>query len=151
MAFPIGVIMLVVAWLLVTQVFHRVPDDVGIDQTVVGTERRRLGSISFEERAVLGVFVATALLWVFRVDLQLGFLTLPGWSRLLPDPSLIDDGTVAIALASVLFLIPTRNRSSGATRVMGPDVIPRLPWNIVLLFGGGSRWRPGSSRPDSRS
>ena len=137
MAFPIGVIMLVVAWLLVTQVFHRVPDDVGIDQTVVGTERRRLGSISFEERAVLGVFVATALLWVFRVDLQLGFLTLPGWSRLLPDPSLIDDGTVAIALASVLFLIPTRNRSSGATRVMGPDVIPRLPWNIVLLFGGG--------------
>ena len=137
MAFPIGLIMLVVAWLLITRVFHRVPPDVTIEHRVVEEERNRLTSISFEERAVLAVFVATALLWVFRVDLQLGFLTLPGWSRLVPDPGLIDDGTVAIALASVLFLIPTRDRSTGATRVMGPDVIPRLPWNIVLLFGGG--------------
>ncbi len=137
MAFPIGLIMLVVAWLLITRVFHRVPPDVTIEHKVVEEERNRLTSISFEERAVLAVFVATALLWVFRVDLQLGFLTLPGWSRLVPDPGLIDDGTVAIALASVLFLIPTRDRSTGATRVMGPDVIPRLPWNIVLLFGGG--------------
>ena len=85
----------------------------------------------------MGVFVTTALLWVFRVDLELGFLTIPGWSRILPDPGMIDDGTIAITLASVLFFIPARNRESGATRVMGPDVIPRLPWNIVLLFGGG--------------
>ena len=40
----------------------------------------------------------------------------PGWSRLLPDPGLIDDGTVAITLAAVLFFIPTRNREEGATR-----------------------------------
>ena len=137
MAFPVGLVMLVVAWVAITRVFYRVPDGVTIDPGVVATERSRLGGVSFEERAVLGVFVATALLWVFRVDLQLGFLTVPGWSRLLPDPSLVDDGTVAITLASVLFLIPARDRSQGATRVMGPDVIPRLPWNIVLLFGGG--------------
>ena len=137
MAFPVGAIMLLVAWLLITRVFHRVPDELAVDQEVVANERARLGAVSFEERAVLGVFIATALLWVFRVDLQLGFLTLPGWSRLLPEPGLIDDGTVAITLASLLFLIPTRNREKGFTRVMGPDVIPRLPWNIVLLFGGG--------------
>ncbi len=137
MAFPIGLILLVVAWLLITRIFYRVPEGVAIDRAVVERERGGLGPVSFEERAVLGVFVATALLWVFRVDLQLGFLTLPGWSRLLPDPGLIDDGTVAIALAAVLFFIPARNPKNGATRVMGPDVIPRLPWNIVLLFGGG--------------
>ena len=137
MALPVGAIMLVVAWVMITRVFHRVPEGVTVDRRVVETERARLGTVSFEERAVLAVFVSTALLWVFRVDLQLGFLTLPGWSRLLPDPGMIDDGTVAIALASVLFFIPTRNRKGGATRVMGPDVIPRLPWNIVLLFGGG--------------
>ncbi len=137
MAFPIGLILLVVAWLFITHVFYRVPEGVAIDRAVVERERGRLGPVSFEERVVLGVFVATALLWVFRVDLHLGFLTLPGWSRLLPDPGLIDDGTVAIALASVLFFIPARNRKKGATRIMGPDVIPRLPWNIVLLFGGG--------------
>ena len=137
MAFPIGAIMLVAAWLMITRVFHRVPAGVTVDREVVATERSRLGPVAFEERAVLGVFVATALLWVFRVDLELGFLSIPGWSRILPDPGLIDDGTVAITLASILFFIPARNRESGATRVMGPDVIPRLPWNIVLLFGGG--------------
>ncbi len=137
MAFPVGLIMLVAAWLMITRVFHRVPDSVNVDQEVVAVERGRLGPIAFEERAVMGVFVATALLWVFRVDLELGFLTIPGWSRVLPDPGMIDDGTIAITLASVLFFIPARNRESGATRVMGPDVIPRLPWNIVLLFGGG--------------
>ena len=137
MAFPVGLIMLFVAWFLITHVLHRVPEGVTIDRAVMEKERQGLGAISFEERAVLGVFAATALLWVFRVDLQLGFLTVPGWSRLLPDAALIDDGTVAIAMASILFFIPARNRTGGATRVMGPDVIPRLPWNIVLLFGGG--------------
>ena len=137
MALPVGAIMLVAAWLLITRVFHRAPDGLAVDREVVEVERGRLGSISFEERAVLSIFVATALLWVFRVDLQLGVFTVPGWSRLLPSAGMIDDGTVAITLASVLFFIPTRNRKEGATRVMGPDVIPRLPWNIVLLFGGG--------------
>ncbi len=137
MAFPIGVVLLLVAWFLITQLLYRVPEGVTIDPAVVGVERQRLGRVSFEERAVLAVFVATALLWTFRVDLQMGFLTVPGWSRLLPDPGMVDDGTVAIALASLLFFIPVRNRKDGAKRVMGPDVIPRLPWNIVLLFGGG--------------
>ncbi len=137
MAFPVGLIMLVVAWFLITHMLYRVPEGVSIDHQVVEKERHGLGAISFEERAVLGVFAATALLWVFRVDLQLGFLTVPGWSRLLPAAALIDDGTVAITMASILFFIPARNRKKGATRVMGPDVIPRLPWNIVLLFGGG--------------
>ena len=86
---------------------------------------------------MLAVFASTALLWVFRVDLQVGIGTIPGWSRLLPFPEMIDDGTVAIAMASLLFFIPTKDRSKGADRIMGPDVIPRLPWNIVLLFGGG--------------
>ena len=69
---------------------------------MVKQERAALGSITFEEKVVMGVFAATAVFWVFRVDLQLGLLTLPGWSRLLPFPELIDDGTVAITMASLL-------------------------------------------------
>ena len=136
-ALPVGAVMLVFAWLLIAHLLHRAPEGLAVERDVVEAERARLGPISFEEKAVLSVFAATALLWVFRVDLQLGLFTVPGWSRLLPFPGLIDDGTVAIALASVLFFIPARDREGGATRVMGPEVIPRLPWNIVLLFGGG--------------
>ena len=137
MGLPIGVTLLGVAWLLITRVFYRTPPDMTVGREVVQKERSRLGAISFEERWVVAIFAATAVLWVFRVDLQVGFATIPGWSRLLPYADMIDDGTVAITMASILFFIPTRNRSEGDFRIMGPDVIPRLPWNIVLLFGGG--------------
>ncbi len=162
MGLPIGVTMIAVAWLLLTQVLYRPSPEIRIERDVLERERAGLGPISFEERSVATVFAMTALLWVFRRDLQLGFATIPGWSNLLPFPGMIDDGTVAIAMASVLFFIPTRNRaprSAGvqapdattgwraligwaarfgtANRVMGAEVIPRLPWNIVLLFGGG--------------
>ncbi len=159
---PIGVTMLAVAWLLLTQVLYRPSPEIRIERDVLERERAGLGPISFEERSVATVFAMTALLWVFRRDLELGFATVPGWSNLLPFPGMIDDGTVAIAMASVLFFIPTRNRAprdagvkapdatsrwralirwatrfGTANRVMGAEVIPRLPWNIVLLFGGG--------------
>ena len=137
MALPIGAVMLAVSWFLITHVFFRVPEGVSVDRTVVEKERARLGPVSFEERVVTAVFALTALLWVFRGDLRVGLFTIPGWSNLLPDPGLVDDGTVAIAMASVLFFVPARNREHGDTRVMGPGVIPRLPWNIVLLLGGG--------------
>ncbi len=159
---PIGITMIALAWLLLTQVLYRPSPEVRIEKDVLERERDRLGPISFEERSVLVVFATTALLWVFRRDLELGFATVPGWSNLLPYPGMIDDGTVAMAMASVLFFIPTRDgtprtpaaagagvaptllaplrklaRFGAANRLMGLEVIPRLPWNIVLLFGGG--------------
>ena len=133
---PVAATMLVVAWLLITRFFFRAGEGLEVDRRAVERERAALGPISFEERAVLGVFVTTALLWVFRKDIDIGLATVPGWSRLLADPGLVDDGTVAIAMASLLFFIPARNREIGRT-VMGPDVITKLPWGIVLLFGGG--------------
>ena len=136
-AFPVGVIMLLAAWVLITQVLYRAPAEVAVDRNLVAQERARLGPMRFEERAVLIVFVLTALLWVFRVDLNLGAFTVPGWSRLLPWPHLVDDGTVAITMASLLFFIPARDREGGDVRVMGAEIIPRLPWNVVLLIGGG--------------
>ncbi|SVA49506.1 uncharacterized protein METZ01_LOCUS102360 [marine metagenome] len=137
LAVPIGVIMIGFIWLLITQVFYRTSQDLTVDRVVVDKERNQLGETSFEEKAVLAVFAMFAILLVLRVDLNLGFMTIPGWSRLLPFPEMADDGTVAIAMASLLFLIPTRDRTKGHQRIMGPDVIPKLPWNIVLLFGGG--------------
>ncbi|MYI22108.1 MAG: SLC13/DASS family transporter [Gammaproteobacteria bacterium] len=162
MGLPIGVTMIAVAWLLLTHVLYRPSPEVRIERDILERERAGLGPISFEERSVAIVFAMTALLWVFRRDLELGVATGPGGSNLLPYAGMIDDGTVAITMAAVLFFIPTRNRTphaagvragsaipkwleplgwavrfGAANRVMGAEVIPRLPWNIVLLFGGG--------------
>ena len=148
-ALPVGIVMLLIAWLVITQVLYRAPAKVAIDPGVVAGQRAALGPMAFEEKAVLAVFALTAFLWVFRVDLNLGAFTLPGWSRLLPWPRFVDDGTIAIAMASLLFFIPTRHkerRAAGETRVMGGDVILRLPWNVVLLIGGGLALATGFQR-----
>jgi sodium-dependent dicarboxylate transporter 2/3/5 len=137
MGFPISVVMLATIWTLLTKVFFRVPAHITIDRSIVKRERADLGAMSFEEKAVAAIFAITAGLWVFRVRLDLGFVAVPGWSELFADPDLFDDGTVAIAMAAILFFIPTRSPNAGATRVAGADLIPRLPWDIVLLFGGG--------------
>ncbi len=134
---PITVPMLSAIWLLLTQVFYRTPEHITVARDVIESEVRKLGPVSFEERGVMAVFSTTAVLWVFRRRLEIGPISIPGWSEILPDPSLIDDGTVAIAMASLMFFIPTRSPGAPAPRLMGADVIPKLPWNIVLLFGGG--------------
>jgi sodium-dependent dicarboxylate transporter 2/3/5 len=136
-ALPVGVVMLALGWFLITKVFYRVSPELQVEDEVVEEELEALGPVRFEERVALIVFAVTAFLWVFRADLNLGVATIPGWSRLLPYPGLIDDGTVAITMASLMFFIPTRTPGATARRVLGPDVIPRLPWDIVLLFGGG--------------
>ncbi len=134
---PITLVLLAIVWTLLTRVFFRVPADLKVDRAIVDAEYQKLGPTRFEEKAVLVVFTLTALLWVFRNRLEFGLLSIPGWSELLPYPDLIDDGTVAIAMALVMFLIPTRSEEADTPAVMGKDVIPRLPWGIVLLFGGG--------------
>jgi sodium-dependent dicarboxylate transporter 2/3/5 len=138
--------MIGIVWFFLTKVFYRTPDDVTVDHEVIVEEKRELGPISYEEKWIAAVFATTALLWVFRADLNVGLFSIPGWSRLLENPGMIDDGAVAIAMASVLFFIPARNRSSGAQRLMEPDVVPKLPWDIVLLFGGGFALAAGFQR-----
>ena len=60
---PIGITMIALAWLLLTQVLYRPSPEVRIEKDVLERERDRLGPISFEERSVLVVFATTALLW----------------------------------------------------------------------------------------
>ena len=40
-------------------------------------------------------------------------------------------------MAMILFLIPTRSKDAQTATIMGPEVIKNIPWNIVILFGGG--------------
>ena len=134
---PLAAVMLVLTWLLLTRVFFRAPAAARPDPQVIAAERRALGPISTAEVAVAVVFALTALLWVFRRDLVLGATRLPGWSRLLPEGAGVDDGTVAVAMALLLFLLPGRRSDGAPARLLDGEVFRRVPWGIVLLFGGG--------------
>ena len=88
------------------------------------------------EKRVLIVFGLTALLWMFRSNINLGAFTLPGWSSLFDDPRYIHDATVAIVMAVLPFIIPAGKKEPGQM-LMDWDTAVKLPWGILLLFGGG--------------
>ncbi len=137
MGIPLCAVMIGIIWILLTKIFYRVPSTLKADKSIIDKQYKELERVSYEEKWILVIFCITAFLWVFRKKISLGLITIPGWSGLIPYPGLIDDGTVALTMAMILFLIPCKNKEADSNTIMGPDVIKKLPWNIVLLFGGG--------------
>ena len=131
---PLSFTLLILTWQII--VFRYIRKRVPAISYDIEASQGKKTSLSYEEKVVACVFTLTALAWVFRKDLIIGSFSLPGWSRLLPHPSYIDDGTIAIAAALVLFLFPTRNREK-YQNIIDVSIIPKLPWHIILLFGGG--------------
>jgi sodium-dependent dicarboxylate transporter 2/3/5 len=133
---PVSGLLLGAAWWILACRLFRPDPGLALPAEVIREERRNLGPMGREEASVLGVFAATALLWIFRERLDLGFLRLPGWSGLLPESVRegVDDGTVAVGMALLLFLLPSRERGRS---LLGADVFGKIPWHMVLVFGGG--------------
>lgn len=99
-------------------------------------EKGKLGTISFAEKAVLTVFIMTAVLWMTRKSMVLGSVNIQGWSSWLPFGKLIDDGAVAITMATTMFFIPSAKKG-GSKTILDESVFAELPWAVVILFGGG--------------
>lgn len=135
MGVPMVALMVPVAWLYLTRVAFRVPAlAVGSDAAGLAAELRALGAMRSPERRVLWVFAATVALWMFRADLDVGFTVLPGWSQLLRDPAAVDDTVVAVAMAALLFVLPSGEPGTG---LLGDDWAGRVPWSVLVLLGGG--------------
>ena len=141
-ALPISLIMLVFVAILLTKILFKVDKDVKLSKEFIKDEYKQLGKFSSEEKAISIIFLTTALLWIFRSDILLGFITIPGWSNLLPTAGFINDGTVAISMAFILFLIPSK---SGKRALLDQTAFSKVPWGIILLFGGGFALAKGFS------
>lgn len=136
-AVPIAIVMLTFVWILLTKFLFKCDKSLIINDTIIKSEKLKLGKMSFEEKIVLAVFVITSLLWIFRAELDLGFVKIPGWSLLFPKMDFIDDGTVAITMSVLLFIIPALSKNSGQNFILNHLAIKKIPWDIILLFGGG--------------
>ncbi|MDH4224755.1 MAG: SLC13 family permease [Deltaproteobacteria bacterium] len=122
-------------WLLTRVLFKTGPGSFHADANALKLARMSLGPITLAERRVGLVFGATACLWVFRRDIPLGVFTLPGWESLLFVGRELHDGTVAVAMALLLFVIPSGAEPGG--RLLDRNWHKAIPWDIAILFGGG--------------
>lgn len=135
-AFPICLFLFIFVWAYIYRLFiYKKGNWKTISKHEMSRQYKALGPVSYEEKVVGVVFVVLALLWFFRSDIVLGFLHVPGWSRIFNDPQLLNDGTVAIAMAVLLFVIPSKQEPGSF--LMDWKAAEDIPWEIILLFGGG--------------
>ncbi len=127
---PFTLIFLPIAWLLVTRVLFRA--DIGEiegGRQHFDEEYLKLGPFTRGEKIVLAVFSVTAFLWIFNPLLKgmavAGVKPLGGLS----------DAGIAMLAAMALFVIPA-DRAKG-TRAMDWETARKLPWGVLMLFGGG--------------
>ena len=127
---PLVAVFLPLTWLMLTRVLYPVRGE-RIEGSGEVTERayQELGAMSRGERAVLVVFLLAALSWITRpllVRVQVGDLhPLAGLS----------DPVVAMVAALALFIVPVDVKRR--VFVMNWETAVKLPWGILLLFGGG--------------
>ncbi len=135
-AIPITVVFFAIIWSYLYFIYRPARDKwQHIKTTTFQDEYKKLGATSYEEKAVFIAFILVAVLWLTRSNIDLGNFSIPGWSGLFKEPKFINDGTIAIIIGIALFVLPSR--STHSRRIMDWKTATKLPWNIVLLFGGG--------------
>ncbi|MBT6094341.1 MAG: DASS family sodium-coupled anion symporter [Rhodospirillaceae bacterium] len=125
-ALPLVALMLPIAWwMLVSVVYPLGRAPIQGAAAVIAGELAGMGKMTTPERRVAFVFVTAALLWVLRAPL----------GSLLPDLALSDAG-IAIGAALALFILPA-GAASKTERLMTWEQALKLPWGVLILFGGG--------------
>lgn len=124
------IVLVPICWLVVV-VTARVPKGAAVSLEQLGIERP--GAMAHAEKVALALCATTAMLWIFRADITLGQLTVPGWSRLFPAARAINDATVAVMMAALAFILPVGK----GKRLLQWEEFRRVPWDVLILFGGG--------------
>ena len=122
---PMVAIMLPAAWLILTRAAFpmRMPALPGHAELIRG-QLAEMGPMSRGERLVASVVAVAAFFWVFR-PLIADFL--PGIA--------LNDTSIAMIAAVALFVIPVEPRKG--VFVMSGEWAAKIPWGVVILFGGG--------------
>jgi sodium-dependent dicarboxylate transporter 2/3/5 len=129
MAFGVPVVLLMVpiAWFVLTRWAFRIDSaGSGSGGQVVRDELAAMGRITLPERRTALLFLAVAAAWICRPLI----VQIPGLEGL-------SDMGIAVAGAVAVFVIPSGSTREKGSFLLDWDWAVRLPWGVILLFGGG--------------
>ncbi|KAF3824965.1 hypothetical protein GH733_010299 [Mirounga leonina] len=155
-AFPLMVLFLLVGWLWISFLYggmtlrgwREKKSEIKTDaedraRAVIREEFQNLGPIKFAEQAVFTLFCMFAIL-LFSRDPKF----IPGWASLFT-PGFLSDAVTGVAIVTILFFFPSQRpsfkwwfdfKASNAETeplLTWKKVQDTVPWNIILLLGGG--------------
>lgn len=120
---PVSLLMLFICWKYLTSfAFNFKNQEFPGGRQEIKRLLKSLGKITRQEKTVLIIFGITAFCWITR-----SFLLQP----MLP---FIDDTIIAISAAICMFIIPANKKGE---RILNWEEAVKIPWGIILLFGGG--------------
>jgi len=126
---PISIVMLLICWRYLTEsAFKFTQTTFPGGRQEINRQLKSIGQISYEEKVVLIVFVLTAIAWITRSYILTPLLAKVGISGL-------DDTIIAMIAGISMFLLPAARSKKRAILTWQEAV--KLPWGILLLFGGG--------------
>jgi sodium-dependent dicarboxylate transporter 2/3/5 len=122
---PVSAVMLPIAWFVLTRYLYpvNVPASQAVDDHLRKL-REQLGPITTPERRVAIIFVTVVASWMFRKPVT-EWLGISG----------VSDAGIVMTAALLLFLLPSGKKSSA--QLMTWQDMARLPWGVLILFGGG--------------
>ena len=93
-----------------------------LDLNFISNRLKKLGDLSNSEKVSGFVITLTGLLWIFKTKLNLFF------------GIHLSDSGIAITCAFLFFIIPCDKKYNV---LLGWDWFKKIPWDILILFGGG--------------
>ena len=122
---PLALVLLPLGWFVLTRIAFRVDVPASPEAAeVIRNMRIEMGVMPAPERRVGLLFLMVVTLWMSRKWLN----TMSGLEGL-------SDAGIVMAVALLLFVIPSEKGS--ASRLMDWEDVARLPWGVLILFGGG--------------
>jgi sodium-dependent dicarboxylate transporter 2/3/5 len=130
---PVMLMLLACWWLLARGLPRALPGAAAATRAAIVRARAELGPIEGGARITLAVGAFAAALWITRP-----LLTQIEFGTLQPFAGLTDPG-IAIGAALALFVLPAGRGEPGraAPRLLDWSSAARLPWGVLVLFGGG--------------
>jgi sodium-dependent dicarboxylate transporter 2/3/5 len=122
---PVSAAMLPLAWLVLTRLLFRVdfPESAAV-QAHLHALRAQMGPMSAAEKRVAAIFLVVIAGWMVGQPLA-EWLGIRG----------VTDAGIVMTAAVLLFMMPSGNVAQ--PRLMTWHDASRLPWGVLILFGGG--------------